>query len=85
MKEEKERLMSNKIKCSFCNWSIPKWKTTKKGIHIERYGSLLKHMKLQHPEKYQEVINALEDANREMFGDEADYFEAAGIDNIGCK
>jgi len=25
------------------------------------------------------------DANREMLGDDADYFEAAGIDDIGCK
>jgi hypothetical protein len=25
------------------------------------------------------------DANREMFGDDADYFEASGIDDIGCK
>jgi len=27
----------------------------------------------------------LADANREMFGDDADYFEAAGIDDIGAK
>ena len=28
---------------------------------------------------------ALQDAQREMLGDDADYFEAAGIDDIGCK
>lgn len=25
------------------------------------------------------------DANREMLGDDADYLEAADIDNVGCK
>jgi hypothetical protein len=28
---------------------------------------------------------ALEDANREMFGDDMDFFDEAGIDNIGHK
>ena len=27
----------------------------------------------------------IEDANREMLGDEADFFEAAGINNIGHR
>lgn len=28
---------------------------------------------------------AIQDANREMLGDDADYFDAAGIDYIGDK
>lgn len=33
----------------------------------------------------QEMEAAHRDAMREMLGDDADYFEAAGIDDIGAK
>lgn len=33
----------------------------------------------------QEDKNILDDANREMFEDDADYLESAGIDDIGAK
>jgi len=44
----------DKIKCRFCDWTIPKWTTTK-GRHIERYRELLKHIAFEHPEKLKEL------------------------------
>jgi len=32
-----------------------------------------------------EEEEAKKDANREMFGDDTDYFEVAGMDDVGCK
>ena len=45
------------------------------------------NINLNHEEYFTRIINKseLQDANREMLGDDADYFEAAGIDDIGCK
>ena len=35
--------------------------------------------------KFVNQKHKVRDSQREMLGGEADYFEAAGIDNIGCK
>jgi len=47
--------MTQTIKCRFCDWSIPKWTTTKKGIRKEGYAKLLRHILLNHPEKLEEL------------------------------
>ena len=47
--------MAERIKCRFCDWSIPKWTTNKKGNRIEGYGKLLRHIEFNHPEQLERL------------------------------
>ena len=48
------------IKCNFCNWQIPKFKTTKKGKRIHLYGALQNHVMMNHEEEYKKIQDELE-------------------------
>jgi len=48
------------LKCRFCSWQIPKFKTTKKGKRVNLYGELQSHVMIAHPEEYQNLQDKLE-------------------------
>jgi hypothetical protein len=74
------------MKCAFCNFKVKRTWTGKDGKLKSGAVSLWKHVKSNHHEKYLTAMaNLVADADREMFDEETDYLEAAGIDNIGNK
>lgn len=53
--------MSNRIKCAYCDWSTPRFTTTKKGEHRHGGRRLLDHVQEKHPDDYLRIRRAVDD------------------------
>jgi len=54
--------MVSMIKCRFCDWQTPKWRTSKKGKRIHGYNLLAEHVAINHWAQFCSIMTLLEDS-----------------------
>ena len=51
------------IKCKFCSWQTPKWRTNKQGQRKNNYSHLQNHFMVEHTDEYVNVMIKLDPHN----------------------